>query len=377
MKILHMLDSLNRGGAESLCLDVCRNAAGAGFDLTFVASGSGDLENDFANSGVDFIRLDRRLPIDPILVNRLRTIIRDVKPAVAHAQQAVEAIHLYLATRGTDTKCVMSLQNYILDTKNRIATKWIVPKMDAVCPVSYSMQEWFRTGEGFTITDRYHVLPNGVDPDRLKPVRSADQTSLREELNISPDQPLAGMVGNFYPDKRKDQLTICRALSRVMAAIPSLNFVFVGSVHDGAEGYLNECKAVCRNAGIADRVHFVGKRSDIPDVLAELDLFVFSSVQEGLPVASVEALLMGVPMLVSDIPPLLDVSGNIAGRTPVAAVFRTGDSADLAEKIIELFNDKSKLAGWGKAARVETPKIYSIESHLARLREIYEAITVK
>lgn len=369
-----MLDSLNRGGAEMLCLDVARNAASHGFDLTFVASGGGDLESEFTSSGVEFVRLQRRLPIDPMLVLSVRKIIIEREIVVAHAQQAVEAIHLYLATRGTGVKCVMSLQNYILDRKNRIATKWIVPRIDAVCPVSDSMQNWFRTGEGFAVTDRYFVLPNGVDRSRLVPTRLPGGVSLRSELGIRPESRLLGMIGNFYRDRRKDQMTICNALPRVFAEHTNANFVFVGSVHAGAEAYFAECQSVCERAGIGERVHFIGKRSDIPDILAELDLFVFSSVQEGLPVAAVEALLMGVPMVVSDIPPLLEVTGNIPGEQPYAAVFRTQDADDLAAKLIELLDDPGTMRRLGDNAGRLAPRRYSIESHLGRLMEIYSAI---
>ena len=70
MNVLHFLDSLNRGGAETLVLDVCRNAERCGLNLTFVASGGGDLEKDFENSGVEYIRLQRRLPVDLNLVRQ-------------------------------------------------------------------------------------------------------------------------------------------------------------------------------------------------------------------------------------------------------------------------------------------------------------------
>lgn len=371
-----MLDSLNRGGAEMLCLDVARNAGRHGFDLTFVASGGGDLESDFASSGTDFIRLQRRFPIDPLLVQRLRKIITERGIEVVHAQQAVEAIHLYLATRGTNVKCLMSLQNYILDRKNRIATEWIVPRMDAVCPVSDSMQEWFRNGEGFDITDRFFVLPNGVDRSRLVPTRPSSQQSLRNELGISTNSHLLGMVGNFYPDVRKDQLTICKALPQVLADRNDVHFVFVGSVHAGAEEYFEKCHKICNDARLDQRVHFVGKRADIPDILAELDLFVFSSVQEGLPVAAVEALLMGVPMLVSDIPPLLEVTGNIDGEQPYSAVFTTGDPEDLALNLDRLLSEPDELRGLGESAKALAPKRYSIEAHLDRLMTVYETIRI-
>jgi len=374
LKVLHTLDSLNRGGAEMLTLDVCRNAGSAALDLTFVATGGGDLEDEFRTSGAEFIRLQRRLPIDPILVRELRRIIVDRKIQIVHAQQAVEAMHLYLATRGTGVRCVMSLQAYILDRKNRVATKLITPRMDRVCPVSQSMQDWYREGEGFEITDRYRVLPNGVDQARLRPSRSPGTATLRNELGVEASAKLLGMIGNFYPDERKDQLTICRALGRVLGERPDVHFVFVGAVHVGAETYVERCVRVCDEAGIGDRVHFLGRRGDVVDILTELDLFVFSSVQEGLPVAAVEALMLGVPMIVSNIPPLLEVAGLDGSGQPCAAVFKTGDADDLAEQVGRLLQNQRELERLGRLAEVEATRRFGIDSHLKTLREIYSEL---
>ena len=374
IKVLHTLDSLNRGGAEMLTLDVCRNARAAGLDFTFVATGGGDLENEFACSGANYVRLQRRFPIDMSLVRQLRHIIRDLGIQIVHSQQAVEAIHLYLATRGTRAKCVMSLQSYILDTKNRIAAKLIVPRMDAVCPVSESMKEWYRMGEGFAITERFHVILNGVDAKRLQPVGGGGTSVIRRELGIDKGGLFLGMVGNFYRDARKDQWTVCRALALVFARFPAAHFAFAGAVHAGAEEYRSRCVDFCHDNGLADRVHFLGKRGDIPELLRDLDLFVFSSVQEGLPVAAVEALMLGVPMIVSDIPPLLEVAGADTPEGPCAEIFRTGDADDLAKKLIDLLGDQGRLQALGDKAKVQTPKYFSIEAHLHSLNELYEQL---
>lgn len=377
LKVLFMLDSLNRGGSEILCLDVCRNAKAAGLDLIIVASGGGDLENDFANSGADFVHMQRRLPIDPALILRLRRIIKERDVKLVHAQQSVEAIHLWLATRGTGVKCVLSLHNYILDEKNRIATKFIVPKMDAVCSVSKSMQEWFRTSEKFEITDRFRVLPNGVDLTRLKSKRPKEEKSLRRDLGIKPEAPLLGMVGNFYTDERKDQWTVCLALPAIIARFPELHFVFVGAVHTGAEEYEYRCVMFCQENHISNNVHFIGKRADIPDILRELDLFVFSSLQEGFGIAPVEAMMLGVPALVSDIPPLLEVIGSDTPEGRCAEVFATRNADDLAQKVVALLEGRSRLNELGEKARLQTQKYYSIETHIRELKRIYDGLFVK
>ncbi len=117
MKVLHMLDSLNRGGAEMLVLDVCRNARANNLDLTFVATGGGDLEEDFRRSGAEFVRLQRRLPVDFRVVVQLRKLIRERNIEVIHSYQAVEGVHAYLASLGLAVKRVLSFQGYIPDAK--------------------------------------------------------------------------------------------------------------------------------------------------------------------------------------------------------------------------------------------------------------------
>src|SRR5207237_438663 len=106
MKVLHLLDSVNRGGTETLALDICRNAAKHGLDLTFVTTKVGILEKDFRESGIDFFRLNRRLPIDFNIVLKLRKIIKNRKIQIVHGYQPVDGMHLYLATVGLPIKRV-------------------------------------------------------------------------------------------------------------------------------------------------------------------------------------------------------------------------------------------------------------------------------
>jgi glycosyltransferase involved in cell wall biosynthesis len=285
----------------------------------------------------------------------------------------VEAIHLYFATLGTGVKQVMSLQNYIADAKNIRTARFVLPKLDALVPVSRSMQEWY-VEAGFRLSEKFHVIYNAVDPDRLISTRLPGTASLRDELGIDGSGPLLGMIGNFRPDNPKDQWTICEALPTVLAQFPTVHFIFVGKVYPEADEYYRRCVNYCRENDLAGRVHFLGARSDIPDLLHELDLFVFSSVHEGLPLAAIEALLLGVPMLVSDIPPLLEVIGADTPEGPCAEIFRTGDAKDLAAKLSDLLGDETRLAMLGSKARVQTPKRFGIAAHMQNLLDLYERL---
>jgi glycosyltransferase involved in cell wall biosynthesis len=368
MKILHLLDSLNRGGAEAQALDVCRNASRFGLEITLVTAKGGTMEQDFRASGVDYVRLDRRLPVDPGLASQLRRTIVEREIKTVHGYQAVDGLHLYLATRGLkNVRRVLSFQGFIQDRKNRLTSRLLIPRMDANIAVSHGMLKWLTDVDRLDTSRNFHVIYNGADPARLKPTGA----SLRDELNLAGNSILIGMVGNFYRDPRKDQLTVCKALPRVFAEYPNANCVFAGRVEDGAEDKMADCLNVCIENRITGRVHFLGGRSDVPDILAALDVFVFSSLHEGMPLAVSEAMLAGVPMIVSDIGPLLEATGG----GEYAEVFPVADEGVLAEKLFSLLGDASKRADLRKRANAFALDNFSIDAHLRKLTTLYRSLT--
>jgi glycosyltransferase involved in cell wall biosynthesis len=366
MRILHILDSLNRGGTETFVLDICRNATANGFEMTFVATGNGTLEEDFQTSGVEFIKLPRRLPIDFSLVFRLRKIIKERKIGFVHAHQAVEGIHAYLATRGTNAKTVLSYHAYAPDKKNRWTLKYLVPKVSANVVVSKFLLKYYADEIGLNISKNFRVLYNGVDSTRLTPTGK----SLRDELKISDDAMLIGMIGNFYVAERKDQMTLCESLPKVFAEFPNAHCVFAGGIENGAEGKFAACVKFCKANNIAEKVHFLGVRNDVPDILAALDLFVFSSLHEGLPIALNEAMLAEVPLVVSDIEPLLEATEN--GK--YAEVFQTKNATELSVKIIKLLQNKDLREDLAKRTKSFADETFSIEAHLSNLKSLYKSL---
>jgi L-malate glycosyltransferase len=366
MRVLHILDSLNRGGAEMMMLDVCRNAPANGLDLTFLATGGGDLEEEFQRSGVDFVRLQRRYPVDFGLIARLRRIVLERNISIIHSHQAVEALHAYFATRGIGrARRVLTLHGWIPTTKNRVASKFVIPRMNANLTVSRDLLDWLGREEKIETSKNFQVLYNGVDAGRLCHA-SGD---VRAELGLDERHILLGMVSNFYLNV-KDQLTVCKALPRLFSEAPPVHFIFAGGRSESAPQLYDDCVAFCREHGIADRVHFLGKRSDVQGVLKALDVFVFSSLQEGSPIAVIEAMMRGLPTVLSDIKPLLEVAGDGAYALP----FRTRDPEDLARRLIELVQDSARRAELGARAKEWATAKFSIETHIANLLELYRAL---
>lgn len=367
MRVLHLLDSMSRGGTETQVLDVCRNADRFGLNITLVAASGGALEADFRESGVEVIRLERKVPVDLYLSSQLRNIIRDRQIEIARGFQAVEGLHLYLATRGLkNVRTALSHEGFVTDKKNRLTLRFLIPRVDSNIYVSDSLRKWLKQKDKLNTDIKATVIFNGADPERLRPTGH----SIRHELGIAAHAPLIGMIANFYRDPRKDHFTLASALPAVMKAFPDAHCIFAGGVQDGAEDKMAECLDVCLKNGIEQRVHFLGTRSDIRDVLSELDVSVLSSLQEGMPVAISEAMLVGVPLVLSDIEPHLEASHN----GEFASIFPTGDADALSSELIRLLSDKNLRNDLSGRAKAFAQDNMSVESHLRQLTAHYRSL---
>lgn len=366
MKVLYSLDSINRGGAEFQALDVFTNSKRFGIDSIVAANSGGGLEKEFSLEGKSFIRLQRKLPVDLGLIKKLRKIIKENDIQIVHGYQPVEGFHLYLATLGLPVKKVLSFQGFISDRKNRLAAKFLIPRMDANIVVSKGLMNWLGKIDNLQTDKSFKVIYNGADPKRLSPKGN----SLKSELGLTENTKILGMIGNFYADPRKDQLTLCKALPKIFGEVENVHCVFVGRVENGTNDRFEQCLKFCEENGIKQRVHFLGERSDIPDILASLDIFVFSSLYEGLPVAATEAMLSKVPLIVSDIEPLLEISQN----GEYAEVFKTQDEKLLSDKVIKLLKDDVLWEDLRNRAYQFALDNFSIDAHLTNLKRLYESL---
>lgn len=365
MKVLHILDTVNRAGAEILVLDICRNAADSGFDVAFAALGRGELEGEFANLPIPTFRFERKYPIDLRVVMGLRRVIKDQRVDIVHSHQAVDALHAYLATAGTGVKRVLTFHGHFSDRKNRTALRYLVPRVDANLVCSNGLRSW--VDEQGIDTSGFKVVYNGVDRRRL----DYDGPGLKEELGIPVDSTVFGMIAHFHPEPRKDQLTLCRAFANAARSVSDPHVVLAGKpVGKAGQHKLDQCRRVCIDAGVSDRVHVLGHRTDIPKLVSGIDIHVFSSLHEGLPIALMEAMLAERPTILSDIPPHVEVSNN----GEFALLFETQDPDDLSGKMVQLASDHELRSRLAEKASIYAKEAFTIERHLCELRSVYEQI---
>ena len=184
-----------------------------------------------------------------------------------------------------------------------------------------------------------HFLPNGVDTERFRPQRIRTGP-LRSRFGIAPETKLVGFIGRLSAEKGPD-LFLRMALS-VRAQCPEAEFVLVG------EGtMLKQLETFAKRFGIADAVHFAGNQDDMPAVFNEIDVVVSSSLSEAMPLAVMEAMASGLPVVackVGGIPDLVahGVTGWLADES---------DYEELATRVVDLLEDDELRLAAGRAAR--------------------------
>ena len=197
-----------------------------------------------------------------------------------------------------------------------------------------------------------NYLIHGIGIDTSKFIKKANRSYLKTEFNLSLDNNYILSVGELIP--RKNHVCIIKAMS----SLPNnIHYLIVG---DGSfkEDLLKEVK----KRELEGRVHFLGFRKDISSICNAVDMFVFPSLQEGLSVALMEAMAVGLPVVVSNIRGNIDLIDEEKGGYLVDV----SDSDEYAKKIKELFEDPSKMIAFGQYNQ-EKIKLFDIKNVLKEL----------
>ena len=293
---------VDRGGLETMCADLAIELAGRGIRSVVIGlDRGGGLEPRLAAHGVEFVSMGGRRLRDPRFYVRVASTIRAFHPAVVHTHSfgplvyAVPAKWMGGASRLVNTE--HSIEYLLPRPDFRRVLHFMSRSIDRFVVLGERMRRYYQDQVGVDAA-RLRVIPNGVAP--LDVATAPERAAARAALGLG-DGFLVSTVGRLAPEKNFPLLV--DAFARATATERTARLVFVG---DGAERAALEQQAA--TAGIADRVHFLGWRKDVGALLPAFDLFVLSSFSEGLPMAMLEAMSAGVPIVstaVGDIPEVI------------------------------------------------------------------------
>ncbi len=226
---------------------------------------------------------------------------------------------------------------------NRLLT----PITDVFIGVAKSHGEFLVNFERFPAS-KVAVIPNGVDTTRFAPL--IDVMEFRQSLGLGPTTPVVGILAALRPEKNHE--LFLRVAKRVLDKLPDAQFLIIG---DGPRR--GELSALAAELGVAGSVKFLGSRSDVPELLATLDVVALTSHNEANPVSILEAMSVGKPVVATNVGSVAESVREGGTGFLVAA----GDETAFAERVITLLHNPLLAKKYGAAARRHVVEKASLE----------------
>lgn len=215
--------------------------------------------------------------------------------------------------------------------------------------------------------NQIELVPNGIDIKKYNP-SEANGEKIRNDYHIGVDKLLIGMVARFTPGKGHEEFI--KSAASLNTEYDNLHFIIVGEASRGEDQYADKIKSFAEKLNLKN-LTFTGYRSDIPDVLNAMDIFVFPSHSEAFGIALIEAMAMEKPSVCSAADGVLDIA--VDGKT--AYLFEKQNASDLKEKLARLIENPDTRKTFAKEARKRVIENFDIAIITDKVCGIYEQLT--
>lgn len=360
--ILHTIESGGPGGAETVVLNLVKRLNPERFKSIVLLPPGPWLNPRLRELGVPVIEVNWKAWYDP------RGPLALVKTV---GKYGVDLIHshlpgqnFYSCIAGTLTRC-KTLVTYHgpvefqdgESAKGRAKLWFVRHTADRAVVVCQKVKDILRA-YGFQ-DEMISVIYNGIDPT---PYAEPSKGTLRAELGLGPHEKLVGMIANVRESKGYD--IFVRACAEVCRKFEKVTFLGVGDVNEQLAAPI---KALHKKLSLRDRFRFLGFRSDVSQILKELDVFVLASTSEGMPLAVLEAMASRKPVVATrcgGIPEIVD-----HGQTGL--LVQVSDSMALAVAIEDLLTDTEKAFRLGVNAQAKFQRQFTLDSMIMRYEQLY------
>jgi len=256
------------------------------FNPTLACPVDGPLREELDKVKVDFELIGRDSLSNISITNNILRVIKKKNIDIIHTNTVITTYGA-IAGRLAKLPVVWHIREDLSQGLwNKILIKIIGSLADKIIVISKKMGEVFEKS-----SDKLEVIYNGVDLSRFHLGINGKQ--LRDELSLDYDIPIVGWIGSMEP--RKGCRYFLEAVAKVIKEGIEAKFLMVGDSLPIFAGYKQEMEELAASLGISKEVIFTGWRRDIPQVMAALDLFVMSSLQEPLGRVLIEAMAMRKP----------------------------------------------------------------------------------
>ncbi|MBL4702767.1 MAG: glycosyltransferase [Phycisphaeraceae bacterium] len=295
----HVLHTLAYAGAEVLAIALAKELGDRYQSVFLCLDGLGSRGQEVAELGFEVVDLQRQPGIDLKVSRRIDQAVKTHKIDLLHTHQYTPFFYSAVSRKLRSTPPILLTEHgrHYPDQrklKRVIANKLLWRKHDQVTAVGRFVAEALVQKEGFA-QDVVKVIYNGIDPDAFM-LSNRDQVreKIQKELGLNKDQPVILQVARFHPVK--DHETSIKAFSHVVKQLPDAVLLLAG---DGGEQ--KQMQQLAKELGIEKEVRFLGVRKDIAQLMTVADVFVLSSLSEGISVTLLEAMASGVPICTTDV----------------------------------------------------------------------------
>ena len=357
-KVAYMFGGMNRGGAETIMLDLFQNHQHAPYPFIGIHRKGGSYHDAFYNAGPALYQLaPKRFGYVRYLL-QLRKLLKNESISVVHTQHWLDCIYAWLATIGLSLQIVNTFHGFY--SMKGIAG-WLcrmsIRMADDVCFVSKYEQEWYQ--KQMKIADeKCHTIYNGVDFGKIDKVKNERVRELESE------RVKLAMVGSFSP--ARNHLLICKAICELEQ---ELDFYFIGAKNEHLSDCYQQCYDYCEANNLLDQVHFMGEQSYVYDWLRKMDGFVYATKHDTFGISLVEAMAIGLPSVVSDWPVMKEVCAPFIGKS--VQLFGMDNKQECAQKVSNLLDHIKEYTNEAQKNAAEVKKMYSMEAYIMRLLTIY------
>jgi glycosyltransferase involved in cell wall biosynthesis len=351
LAIVHTVSSLRFGGMEQFVVRLAALQKRQGHRPAILALRGGPLEETAREAGVTVWALDNSSSISRLLAG-IRRVAR-AHPDILHVHNPTSLHYACLAKLFCGARLLLTDHGQCAGVA-RMPGKWEIHRVDAL--VSVSEDVGARNQELYQDSTRYIVIRNGFE--FTPPRRSRDE--VRRELNL-PGGPTGIVVARVEPVK--DHETLLKAFALLRQQGLEANLLVAG---DGTERERLEASLPALGLDPA-RIRFLGFRTDVPDLLGAADFFALSSLQEGLPLAMLEAMGQELPVVatrVGGVPELISDREN-------GLLCPTGRPEVLAAALKEVIEDPALRRRLGQAGARRVAEEFSFQQMARRYEELY------
>jgi len=368
IRVLHVLHTLARAGVEQL---VCELAVAHHRDvLTAVVclDREGDLARVMRSRGIAVYCTDRREGFDARQIVRIGRVIRSFRPDVVHCHQYTPFFYGTLAAVSAGHGRVLFTEHgrHVPDVvrwPRRWVNGFLARRADHVTAVCRFTRSRLVTREGIPPA-RVEVIYNGIDVDRFR--NGTSRSLARRRLGLPDEAAVIAQVATFRAVK--DQPTAVRAMRLVHVRDPRAVLLFVG---DGPE--LGACRELAERLGLAGVVRFLGRRADVPAILAAADIMLLTSLSEGHSLALLEGMAAGLPVVATDVGGVRETV--VHGRT--GWLVRPQDPSAVAGALLRLLADPKTRASMGRAGCERVRERFARSAMHERYLQLYRRLAAR